>query len=445
MLGTGLGHYIPMVAYLGFWLMIVLSLTGKSLLGFYYLIPFLPYRTMRDHFLGLPLGANVLTILILAVIAGALFKGKRLPKSSLYKIWLVFGIYTYLSMWVGTAFGIAPAPLWLSDINFLTWKDYMVIPLVFVAAGLVLEDKKSVKTVIIIVAVALLFIDRSCVLESMSRTWGAFDEDKRGGGPLGYGSNQTAAFLAQFGMFFWGVALFLKRKSIKLLAYGLVALTIFATMYTFSRGAYLALLVSVLVLGLLKDRKLLLILAVFLATWQTIVPVAVRQRVEMTQDVNGRLEASAEERVELWTNAEKSILSSPILGTGFATFQLGEHVDNLKDTHNWYVKVMVETGIIGLIIVAILLQQLLAVSFRLFRRGTDPLYCGLGLGLFVATCSSLVANCFGDRWTYLEITGLLWIVAAAAIRALELTNSESPAKAAELDSSRPLNPYLAYR
>ena len=79
-------------------------------------------------------------------------------------------------------------------------------------------------------------------------------------------------------------------------------------------------------------------------------PAPVRERVTMTENPNGQLEASAQERVDLWQNAEKSILHSPIVGTGYATFQLGEHVDNLKDTHNWYVKVMVETGIIGLII-----------------------------------------------------------------------------------------------
>ena len=195
-------------------------------------------------------------------------------------------------------------------------------------------------------------------------------------------------------------------------------------MYTFSRGGYAAILVGVLVLGLVKDRKLLLLLGIFLLTWQAVVPKPVRQRVNMTENSNGHLEASAEERVELWTNAENSILHSPIVGEGFATFQMGEHVDNLADTHNWYVKVMVETGIIGLIIVLFLLQQLLATSYRLFKQATDPLYRGLGLGLLVATCSSLVANIFGDRWTYIEITGLLWVLVAAAIRASEFTLQE---------------------
>ena len=57
---------------------------------------------------------------------------------------------------------------------------------------------------------------------------------------------------------------------------------------------------------------------------------------------------------------------------GFATFQYGEHVDNLKDTHNWYVKVLVETGIVGLIIALFLLQQLLAISYRLFKTRDRP-------------------------------------------------------------------------
>jgi hypothetical protein len=444
-LGTGIGHYIPLVAYLGFCIMPFVSLGGRPLLGFYYMIPFLPYRTMRDHFLDYPLGANVLTILVIAVIVGALIHGKHLPKSKLYLIWAAIAGYLYISMWIGTVLGNAPAPLWLSDVNFVIWKDYMVIPLVFAAAGLVIEDRKAVRMVVILTAFTLLFIDKSCLYESMTRTWTNFDENKRGGGPLGYGSNQTAAFLAQFAMFFWGFGQFLKRMKLKLISYGIVALTILACMYTFSRGAYLALVFSVFVLGLLKDRKLLLILGVFLVTWQTIVPTPVRERVNMTKDSNGQLEASAQERVDLWTQAQQSIISNPIFGTGFATFQYGQHVGDLKDTHNWYVKILVETGIIGFIMYFILLQQLLAMSYRLFKRATDPLYRGLGLGLFVATCSSLAANCFGDRWTYIEITALLWVLAAAAVRATQFTNSESIAEPTEVVSARPMNPYMAYR
>lgn len=444
MFGTGIGHYLPFVAYLGFWIMSIASLGGKPLYGFYYMIPFLPYRTLRDHFLDYPLGANVLTILVLAVIIGALIHGKRLPKSKLYVLWLVFGFYLYLSLWIGTALGNAPPPLWLTDVNFVTWKDYMLIPLIFVAAGLVVEDRRAVKMVIIMTALTLFIIDRSSLLESMSRTWTNFDEDKRSGGPLAFGSNQTAAFLVQFAMFFWGFAQFIARKKVRFATYILVAITILAAMYTFSRAGYLAILFSVFVLGLLKNRKLLLVLGVFLLFWQSVVPNAVRERVTMTENSNGQLEASAQERVDLWENAERSILHSPIVGNGFATFQLGEHVDNLKDTHNWYVKVMVETGIIGLILAMLLLQQMLSLSYRLFKRAPDPLYRGLGLGLFLATCACIVSNFFGDRWTYVEITGLLWVVVGAAVRSTQLIRSSQSIDDDHRNSQEMGGRYLAY-
>lgn len=420
MLGTGLGHLIPIVTYLLFWVMILVSLFGKPLYGLYYVMPFIPYRTLRDKLDTYPLGNNLLTILILAIIVGALLRGKRLPKSKTYLIWLVFGIYLYFSMWFSSLTGAAPAPIWLSDINFVTWKDYMMMPLVFVAAGLVLEDRAAIRRMVIFLALSLALINRTCLLESFSRSWGVFDESKRDPGPLEWGSNQTAAFLAQFAMFFWGFGRVIQRKRAKLICYGLVATTVLATMYTFSRGAYLALLVSIAVLAFLKDRKLLLILPIFLLTWKVIVPSAVSERVEMTRQADGQFESSAQARVMLWENAKNSFYQSPIFGNGYATFQMGEHVADLKDTHNWYVLVIVETGIIGAFIALLLLLQMVKNSYSLFRRARDPMYQALGLGTLLAVVSCMVANCFGDRWTYLEINGLLWILIAATLRASEL-------------------------
>jgi hypothetical protein len=375
---------------------------------------------MRDHFLDYPLGESALTILIFAVIVGALFHGKRLPKSPLLVIWLIIVAYLYVSMWMGAALGNAPLPLWIHDGNFLLWKSYILIPIIFVATCLVVEDRKDIRTVIILTAITLIFIDRSVILESMQRSWANFDESKRDLGPLAYGSNLTGAFLAQFAMFFWGLLQFVKTKKYKLLGFVLVGASLYGTMYTFSRGAYLAVVFSVFVLGLVKDRKLLVVLGIFLLTWQTVVPTAVRERVTMTKNANGTLEQSAQERVDLWEESWNSIVHSPIVGNGYATFSFAKHVHDLDDTHNWFVLVMVEQGIIGLILALILFLQLFGISFRLFRKAQDPLYRGLGLGLFLAMSSSLVANCFGDRWTYLEISGLLFVLFGAATRAVQL-------------------------
>ena len=445
-MGLGLSHFVPLLVYAGFWIMCLASLFGKPLYGFYYAIPFLPYRTLRDHLADYPLGGNLLTFLILCVIIGAFLHGKRLPKSKLYGVWLIFGLYLYVSMWFGALIGNGPLPLTSSQLTFATWKGYMLLPLVFVAAGLVIEDRKAIRTTILIVAVSVFLIDRSALMESMSRTWNHFDESKRDGGPLGFaGANGLAAFLAQSSLFFWGFGQFLKRKKARVLCYCLVGITLFATMYSFSRASYIAVVFGMLLLGIFKDRKLIPILAVFLFTWQAIVPTAVTERVTMTQSTSGKLEESAQERVDLWTNAKNMILSDPIFGTGYATYQLEGHTDGLRDTHNWYVKVMVETGIIGMIMALAILQQLLSLGYRLFRKATDPLYRGLGLGLFLMVSAAIVLNCFGDRWTYLEINGLFWTLVGASVRAWQLSAAEPAAEQSSLEREIPAHHCLAYR
>jgi O-antigen ligase len=319
----------------------------------------------------------------------------------------------------------------------------MLVPLVFVATALVVEDRKSIKMIIIFTAITLLIIDRSCILEAMNRSWAAFDESKRDRGPLAWGSNLTAAYLVQFATFIWGVLQFVQGKKYKIMGLAVVVAALFALLYTFSRGGYLAALVGILTLGILKDRKLLIILGVFLLTWQTVIPTAVRQRIDMTKTSTGGLDASAQQRVELWRESWESIKHSPVIGKGYATFQYGQHAANLKDSHNLFVKVWVETGIVGLIMLLVLLQQMLSLGYRLFRRANDSLYRGLGLGLLLATCCSVVANFFGDRWNFIEISGPMWVLVGAAVRAMHLKALEPLESATEVtpvQASSPLIP-----
>ena len=432
MLGTGLGHFIPLVAYLGFWVMCLVSLTGRPLYGLYYVMPFLPYRTMREHFADYPLSSQTVTILVVCILIGALLKGKRPPPSRMYLTWILFVGYMYLSMWIGTALGHAPAPLWLSDNNFVLWKDYLLLPLLLLAAGMVIETRQHLRTTLIIVAVSLFLVDRSALLESLSHSWAVFDESKRTSGPIAYGPNQLAAFRAQFGMFFWGCAVVLKRFRAKVILYGLTALTMITTLYAFSRAAYIALLVATAVLALIKDRKLLVALVVFLFVWKAVVPTAVSERINMTHNSSGQLEDSAQERVDLWEQSKEMFLHSPVVGIGFGAFMYGEHTANLKDTHNYYVKVLVEMGLIGFFFFGVLVSQMVALGYRVFRKGKgqDPLYQAVGLGYVLAMVSCLVANGFGDRWTYIEINGLLWVVTAGVLRADALMTSPEIGKPA---------------
>jgi putative inorganic carbon (HCO3(-)) transporter len=100
--------------------------------------------------------------------------------------------------------------------------------------------------------------------------------------------------------------------------------------------------------------------------------------------------------------------------------------------------VWVETGIVGLAMILILLQQMVSLGFRLFRRGNDPLYRGLGLGLLLATCCSIVANLFGDRWNFIEISGPMWVIVAAAVGAIHLKALEPETEVTPVQKGSPI-------
>ena len=99
-----------------------------------------------------------------------------------------------------------------------------------------------------------------------------------------------------------------------------------------------------------------------------------------------------------------------------------------------------------MVIAFALLGQMLMLAFFLFRRGRDPLFRGLGLGLFLLMTCSLILNCFGDRWTYLEIQGLTWVLFGAATRAKQLSQADAvPMQESIPGESSSMPAYLAYR
>jgi O-antigen ligase len=144
----------------------------------------------------------------------------------------------------------------------------------------------------------------------------------------------------------------------------------------------------------------------------------------MTYQGNGELDSSAEDRVTIWQDAMQIFHEDPIFGTGFNTYAFMGRVGPYTDTHNYYVKVLIEEGIIGLLIFLWLLRMACKMSWSLFRRASDPVISALGCGLFAMMICVVIVNFFGDRWTYLQVNGFLWVILGLAARGLQLINQE---------------------
>lgn len=406
---------------------LLLSLFWRPHIGLYFIIPLLPLQTLRYRIGDFPGGNKLVDIMLLGVLLGSFFKnGFQLTKTPMNKILLLFAVFCYVQLWRGSFFLNTSMPLSFDDPRFSNWKNYMVLFILFAVVVNVVKDVKQMKIIVLLICLSILAVDKGFYSSMSDRDLTHFSYDVRDGGPLGYaGVNGIACFAAEALLFVLGLAAFEKRKYAKAGLWLLVAASSYCVLFSFSREAYAGALFGLLVLGLFQKRWVLVALAFFLFSWQTLVPTSVRERVLMTYDVQDKtLDSSAQERVAIWDDAVQLFEQNPILGMGFDTYEWKPRVGEFRDTHNYYLKVVVETGIVGLMLFLLLLAQTTRIGWKLYRSAQDPFFKSLGLGFLLYLACVWVVNFFGDRWLYLQVDGFFWVILALVVRAQIMVNEE---------------------
>ena len=285
---------------------------------------------------------------------------------------------------------------------------------------------------------AMLALDRNFLSTVSGRDFSAFSYDLRDAGSVGYaGINGMAALEAQFATFLLALAAFEKNRWMQLTYFALAGCSAVCLMYSLSRGGYAAMLVGWLFLGLAKKRWMLAALIAFVFTWTALVPNAVRERVTMTYE-GGELDHSSETRITLWQDAMQVFDSNIIVGSGFNTYAYMHRIGDYEDTHNFFLKVLVETGVFGLALFLWLLAKTFWVGLMFSRRAKDPFYASLGLGLAGWLVVAFTANMFGDRWNYLQICGYMWVIAGMVAHAKKVEEAEPFESDAAEDVEAPL-------
>jgi len=428
----GLG---PLIMYVGAIVALVLSIVWRPQIGLYYLVPLLPMQTARDWLHAFPLGEKLVDILLLGVLIGLfLHRTERqvFIWSRLNKILIVLFVFTYLSLWQGAFYLGSPLPIAIDDPRFSNWKNYVEMFFLFFMAAASIRTRRQMAIVIGLMCISVLAVNRSYVSTVGSRNFSHFSYELRDAGPLGYaGENGMGAFQAEFAVFLVGLAVFARKLVLKLGLLAIALTSIYCMELTLSRGAYAGFLVGLLALGLIKERKILILLALILVSWQSFVPNAVTERVLMTYQEGQGVDTSAGERLDLWQDALQAFAEDPVFGTGFNTYAFMGRMGPYTDTHNYYVKLLIETGVVGLLIFFWLSAAACTMSSRLFREAMDPFMSSLGCALFAMMICVLVVNFFGDRWTYLQVSGFLWVLLGLAARGLIVVIREKESRLEE--------------
>lgn len=411
-------------------------------IGLYYLVFVLPLQTLRYQIPGYPLGNSIIDVVLLGVMIGMLLNRTAPLFADLPMKWLLAAaaLYWYISLWHGSFVLGLPWPIALADPRFSNWKNYIELSLLFGITFAVIRTKEQIRVVLVIMCVTAFAVSYDFFQFMSAQDLSQYSDKLRYAGVMGYaGVNGLAAFEAQFALFLTGLYNSKLPKGYKIAISLVLAGCTYAVLFAFSRGAYMAFAAGLLFVGIMRKRFILVVLMAVLLGGSMFLPAAVMERITgtYTQESGsdqGTLESSAQERVIIWQDAMEVVKTFPVRGTGFDTYHYMHRSLGYGDTHNFYLKVLVEEGIVGLLFLIAILWKMLRQGYGLFRISSDPLLSSLGLGFAACIVGALVTNFFGDRWSYQQVDSYWWILLALVCRArlLESDSGEEPAPEAEL-------------
>jgi putative inorganic carbon (HCO3(-)) transporter len=437
----GILHHIKLLAPGIFYLTgLILFLMGFQRKGHWPLLMatlIIPLRNIVDRIQDFPLGNQFIDILIGGAIVSWLLtrmvqKEGLLAPSSLNAIIIVMVCYTFFSLLQGSDYLYGNFSLSLSDNRVKDWKNFCLMPLLFFVTLNLIKDRKWIIYIMLAMLAAMVMMDYYTIiqihnypsLESREKITGTFQF---------LGPNEVAAFFNEYTVILLAIIFCLKVKRTRLLLLGVVCLNIFCIIFLYSRGAYLGLGLGLFFLFLLKSKKLLVPLILALIFWQAVLPEKAVERVKSTKNEYGQLDESSERRVLIWQQAFDLFKKNPITGIGFNVF--GYLGLDLGDTHNIYVKFLVEQGIVGLIIFLIVVFCFFKMGYTLYQKGEDDLAKGMGLGLMACILVLMVNNLFGNRWVYFELSSYLWIFAGLVGRMIILDSKPDRLSSSKSESS----------
>lgn len=435
---ASLKNIAPIILYLfGGIIMIFLSLCGKMYLSLLVLIPLFPLQNVIEQLHQYPMGNQFIDFMLIALILGWVFKAisnreKIFASTPLNKILFLMAIYTYISLWRGSFYFGFPAPISASDLRVQTWKNYIILPLLFFITVNNIKTLKQIKWLIIAMILTMFIMDyyTGNQIKWMS---GIISRDKIHGTFVWLGPNELAAFYATYTFVLLGILFFDRVKLRRILLVTAIILNIYCALFLYSRGAYVAILVGFIFISFIKNKKFLIPLIILLLFWQAILPKKVVERINETKTEDGTLDPSSQHRLDMWKQCFNLLKNNPIMGLGFnAIPYLGL---TLGDTHNIYVKVLTEQGIIGIAIFLILLFTALKTGWRLYKSAKNMFLKGLGFGFTVCVITTMIVNFFGDRFTYLQLGAYFWVFLGLTARG----NIIIQEKLEKRDSSRKQN------
>jgi len=182
------------------------------------------------------------------------------------------------------------------------------------------------------------------------------------------------------------------KKLFYLLAAGAMGMCL---VFTFSRGAWLAVLAATILLGLWRDKRILAGMVVLALLTPVLMP-SVYQRVAYMTTPEFTKSSQKGGRLGRWDQALSYWRGAPLTGVGLGRFGGAVAARHFPEdsfyVDNFYLKVSTETGLLGILALVFLLLCGLNLARRSLDEVDDEELHTLGLGILAGLVGVLVHN-----------------------------------------------------
>ncbi|MBW2609977.1 MAG: O-antigen ligase family protein [Deltaproteobacteria bacterium] len=214
------------------------------------------------------------------------------------------------------------------------------------------------------------------------------------------------------------------------LIYGfLILLFIIPLLYTQSRSSYMAIIPAVLTFLWLSEKRNWVMVALILIgiSLPFLAPRVAKERMSYTftqgrerigvVEIGGvKLDTSTSARLMSWKDASKAWIKHPILGYG---------VTGYRFVDAQYVRVVTETGLMGLITFFILISTIFRRVYQTFKESVDLFHKGLCMGFLAAFIGLLFHSIGANTFIIVRIMEPFWFMTGMVVMIPEL-KEDSP-------------------
>lgn len=198
--------------------------------------------------------------------------------------------------------------------------------------------------------------------------------------------------------------------------------------FTYSRGAWLAMAGAFAVYGLIYNWRILLALGAAVYAAPKLIP-GISSRIGYMLSPAYLLSSARAGRVARWNKAIEKMQNSPLFGEGFGRYGgavAARYIPSSNYVDNFYLKTGAESGLIGLAALVWLLISGVRCVLNSYRRLTDPYLKGLAGGLFAGLMGVLLHNGVENIFEVPAMTVYFWLLLGTAAALPHLDGQETP-------------------